>query len=122
LFILIIFVVTLISAEVIIYSQKKLNIRLTLLIATLLVILLSIYNHFANTPSYNTDSDFLLSICAGLIMFGIPTSLFFMLCCLLKKQDENVKHISAVLFSALNTLVFPFIALITVCTLGIDCV
>ena len=117
-----IFLISLIVAEALIYAQRRMRGVFAFISASILVIVFCAYGFYFDTAEFAREGRILKLIIGGLIIYGVPIYLFYLVGWLLRKRDEINHHIAAVLFASFNALVFPIFALITVCTLGIDCV
>lgn len=117
-----IILITLFSAEFVVLARIKRGFKMAASVSLVLLFVFITLNVMFNTPSYVIEDRFVLVVLGSALLYGTPIVLFLLLCWLQRNKDETTLHKSAVLFSIGNALVFPFLSLIYVCTLGIDCI
>lgn len=122
LFFFLAFIIMVTVFELNIVIQRKNGLLASILFTCSISILLCVYSFFNEASDYARESKTMKLVFVNFIAVLTPTISIIWLAWVSRKLKPITLHLVSIIVAAVNTVLFPFIALYTSCYTGLDCI
>jgi len=122
LFFVLAFTIMVAAFELNIVIQRKKGLLASIVFTCFILILLCVYSFFNEASDYARESKTIKLIFVNFIAFLIPSISIVWLAWVSRKLKHITLHLVSIAVAAVNTALFPIIALYTSCYTGLDCI